>query len=129
MSVWWLCPVSRRVWARAATTELRLGWVVEPDPAYQLSTFTCDQRSTDHDGTIIAGLSDSFYCDAEYDKLYEAQKLQTDPAERAAVVRQMQQMLYDSNAYVVTVNYDSVGVDVPEDVARVEAILKSAGRQ
>ena len=83
------------------------GWVVEPDPDYQLSTFTCDQRSTDDDGTIIAGLSDSFYCDAEYDKLYEAQKLQTDPAERAAVVRQMQQMLYDSNAYVVTVYYDN----------------------
>ena len=83
------------------------GWVVEPDPDYQLSTFTCDQRSTDDDGTIIAGLSDSFYCDVEYDKLYEAQKLQTDPAERAAVVRQMQQMLYDSNAYVVTVYYDN----------------------
>ena len=33
------------------------GWVVEPDPDYQLSTFTCDQRSTEDDGTIFAGLS------------------------------------------------------------------------
>lgn len=83
------------------------GWVVEPDPDYQLSTFTCDQRSTEDDGAIIAGLSDSFYCDAEYDKLYEEQKLETDPAERAEIVRQMQQLLYDSNAYVVTVYYDN----------------------
>jgi peptide/nickel transport system substrate-binding protein len=83
------------------------GWVVEPDPDYQLSTFTCDQRSSDDDGTIIAGLSDSFYCDAEYDKLYEEQKLQTDPAKRAEIVKAMQQKLFDSNAYVVTVYYDN----------------------
>jgi peptide/nickel transport system substrate-binding protein len=83
------------------------GWVVEPDPDYQLSTFTCDQRSTEEDGTIYAGLSDSFYCDAEYDKLYEEQKLETDTAKRAEIVRQMQQKLYDSNAYVVTVYYDN----------------------
>ncbi len=83
------------------------GWVVEPDPDYQLSTFTCDQRSTDDDGTIFAGLSDSFYCDAEYDTLYEQQKLETDTAKRAEIVKAMQQLLYDSNAYVVTVYYDN----------------------
>ena len=83
------------------------GWVVEPDPDYQLSTFTCDQRSTEDDGTIFAGLSDSFYCDAEYDQLYEQQKLQTDTAKRAEIVKAMQQKLYDSNAYVVTVYYDN----------------------
>ncbi len=63
------------------------GWVVEPDPDYQLSTFTCDQRSTDDDGTIFAGLSDSFYCDAEYDRLYAEQALETDPAARAEIVK------------------------------------------
>jgi peptide/nickel transport system substrate-binding protein len=83
------------------------GWVVEPDPDYQLSTFTCDQRSTDDDGTIFAGLSDSFYCDAEYDKLYQEQKLETDQGKRADIVKAMQQMLFDSNAYVVTVYYDN----------------------
>ncbi|HPJ20302.1 MAG TPA: ABC transporter substrate-binding protein, partial [Actinomycetota bacterium] len=83
------------------------GWVVEPDPDYQLSTFTCDQRSTEEDGTIYAGLSDSFYCDDEYDQLYEDQKLETDQAKRAEIVKQMQQKLYDSNAYVVTVYYDN----------------------
>ncbi len=83
------------------------GWVVEPDPDYQLSTFTCDQRSTDDDGTIFAGLSDSFFCDEEYDKLYQDQKLETDQGKRAEIVKAMQQILYDSNAYVVTVYYDN----------------------
>ena len=83
------------------------GWVVEPDPDYQLSTFTCDQRSTKEDGTIYAGLSDSFYCDPEYDTLYKQQKLETDRAKRVEIVQRMQQMLYDSNAYVVTVYYDN----------------------
>jgi peptide/nickel transport system substrate-binding protein len=83
------------------------GWVVEPDPDYQLSTFTCDQRSTDDNGTIFAGLSDSFYCDEEYDQLYQDQKIETDQAKRAEIVKTMQQMLYDSKAYVVTVYYDN----------------------
>ena len=38
------------------------GWVVEPDPDYQLSTFTCDKRSYKDAGQIYADLSDSFYC-------------------------------------------------------------------
>ena len=44
------------------------GWVVEPDPDYQLSTFTCAQRSSKEDGTIYAGLSDSHFCNEEYDR-------------------------------------------------------------
>ena len=35
------------------------GWVVEPDPNYQLSTFTCANRSYKDGGTIYANLSDS----------------------------------------------------------------------
>ena len=83
------------------------GWVVEPDPDYQLSTFTCGQRSTDDGGTIYAGLSDSFYCDPEYDKLYQQQKVETDRAKRADIVKQMQQMLYDANPYIVFAYYDN----------------------
>ena len=61
----------------------------------------------DDDGTIFANLSDSFYCDAEYDELYAQQSCETDPAKRTEIVKQMQQMLYDSNAYVVTFYYDN----------------------
>ena len=48
------------------------GWVVEPDPDFQLSVFTCDQRSYEDGGEIAAGWSDSFYCNPAYDALYDA---------------------------------------------------------
>jgi peptide/nickel transport system substrate-binding protein len=84
------------------------GWVVEPDPDYQLSTFTCGQRSSVDAGTIYAGLSDSFYCNPAYDRLYEQQAGETDLGKRAEIVKQMQQMLYDDVPYVVTYYYDDL---------------------
>ncbi len=84
------------------------GWVVEPDPDYQLSTFTCDKRSYEDGGEIYADLSDSFFCDEEYDRLYAQQAVTTDQAARAEIVKQMQQILYDQVAYVVTYYYDNL---------------------
>ena len=75
------------------------------DPDYQLSTFTCASRSYKSGGDILA-LSDSFYCNPEYDKLYEQQKVTIDPAKRAEIVKQMQRMLYMDAPYVVTAYYD-----------------------
>jgi len=82
------------------------GWVVEPDPDYQLSTFTCAQRSSEEDGTIYAGLSDSHFCNEEYDALYAQQAVETDAAKRADIVKQMQQIVYDEAPYAVTFYYD-----------------------
>ncbi len=82
------------------------GWVVEPDPDYQLSTFTCAQRSTEDGGTIYAGLSDSHFCNEQYDALYAQQALETDPAKRAEIVKAMQQIVYDEAPYAVTFYYD-----------------------
>ena len=84
------------------------GWVVEPDPGYQLSTFTCDKRSYEDGGTIVANLSDSFYCNPEYDKLFAAQSTETDPAKRVEIVKQMQQILYDDWPYAITYYYDNL---------------------
>ena len=84
------------------------GWVVEPDPDYQLSTFTCGKRSYEDGGEIYADLSDSFFCDEEYDRLYSAQAVETDQAARAALVQQMQTIIYDQVAYVVTYYYDNL---------------------
>ncbi|MFM7598216.1 MAG: ABC transporter substrate-binding protein, partial [Actinomycetota bacterium] len=78
------------------------GWGVEPDPNYMLSTFTCSSRSYEEDGTIYANLSDSFYCNPEYDKLFDEQAQETDFAKRQAIVQQMQQMLYDDVPYLIT---------------------------
>lgn len=84
------------------------GWVVEPDPGYQLSTFTCDKRSYEDGGSIVANLSDSFYCNPEYDALFTAQSTETDPAKRIEIVRQMQQILYDDWPYAITYYYDNL---------------------
>ena len=84
------------------------GWVVEPDPDYQLSTFTCDKRSYEDGGEVYADLSDSFFCDPEYDALYAAQAEETDQAARAELVKRMQQIIYDAVPYVVTYYYDNL---------------------
>ena len=84
------------------------GWVVEPDPNYQLSTMTCDSRSYEDGGSVLAGLSDSFYCNPEYDKLFAAQGSETDSAKRVEIVKQMQQMVYDDWPYAVTYYYDNL---------------------
>lgn len=75
------------------------GWYVEPDPDSILSYFTCGQRGS---------WSDSWYCNPTYDKLYKEQAAATDEAERADIVKQMQQILYDDMPYLNTV-YSQIG--------------------
>jgi len=84
------------------------GWVVEPDPNYQLSTFTCANRSYKDGGQIYANLSDSFFCDKQYDALNQQQSEQIDPAQRAETVKQMQKILYDAAPYVITTYYNNL---------------------
>ena len=50
------------------------GWGVEPNPDFQLSVFTCGQRSYGSDRNYSPGWSDSFYCNKAYDKLYYQQQ-------------------------------------------------------
>jgi peptide/nickel transport system substrate-binding protein len=74
------------------------GWGVEPNPDFQLSTFTCGQRSTGSAPNYTPGWSDSFYCNPAYDALYHQQQ-GLDGAARAAVVQRMEQMLYADDNY------------------------------
>ncbi|HKR70220.1 MAG TPA: ABC transporter substrate-binding protein [Streptosporangiaceae bacterium] len=76
------------------------GWGVEPNPDFQLSVFTCGQRSYGSGPNYSPGWSDSFYCNPTYDRLYHQQQA-LDGAPRAKVVRQMQKMLYDNAPYDV----------------------------
>ena len=82
-------------------------WGVEPDPNYQLSTFLCSSRSYKESNAILPGLSDSFYCNKQYDALYDQQSVDTDETSRAATVKQMEQMLYDDAPYLLTYYEDS----------------------
>lgn len=68
------------------------------DPDFGLSTFTCFER-----GVLPA----TGYCDPAYDKLYFQQK--TAPAaDRIKVIDQMQQMVYDSRAFIVVTYNDEL---------------------
>jgi peptide/nickel transport system substrate-binding protein len=80
-------------------------WYVEPDPDSILSDFTCDQRG---------GLSDSWYCNKEYDSLYQQQNGEMDHAKRVEMVKKMQQILYEDTPYIVTA-YTGVGEAVRTD--------------
>jgi peptide/nickel transport system substrate-binding protein len=81
------------------------GWYVEPDPDSMLSYLTCGQRN---------GSSDSWFCNKQYDALYNQQHTATDDTQRAAEVKQMQQILYAQSPYLVTA-YSSVGEAVRSD--------------
>ncbi|MGN6792786.1 MAG: ABC transporter substrate-binding protein [Streptosporangiaceae bacterium] len=83
------------------------GWGVEPNPDFQLSVFTCGQRSYGSGPNYSPGWSDSFYCNPTYDKLYHQQQA-LDGAPRAKVVDQMQKMLYDADAYNVLYYYNDI---------------------
>ncbi len=71
------------------------GWYPDPDPDFILSVMSCGQRPP---GGVW---SDSFYCDEEYDQMYEEQKTLIDIEERAEVVKEMQQMVYNDSPYAV----------------------------
>ena len=81
------------------------GWYVEPDPDSMLSYMTCGQRQ---------GSSDSFYCNKQYDQLYQQQHTQTDETARAAEIKKMQEILYRDSPYLVTA-YSSIGEAVRSD--------------
>jgi peptide/nickel transport system substrate-binding protein len=81
------------------------GWGVEPNPDFQLSVFTCGQRSTGSNGHYTPGWSDSFYCDKHYDQMYAQQK-SLDGAARAQVVQAMQKQLYTDDPYSVLYYYN-----------------------
>lgn len=81
------------------------GWFVDADPTSMLSYMTCDQRG---------GWSDSWYCDEEYDQLFEQQGSELDADARADQIKQMQQILFEDAPYIVTA-YNTTGQAVRSD--------------
>ncbi len=81
------------------------GWYVEPDPDSMLSYLTCGQRGN---------WSDSWYCNQEYDDLYDQQHTEMDQATREDLVKQMQQVVFEDSPYLVTA-YNTIGEAVRSD--------------
>jgi peptide/nickel transport system substrate-binding protein len=71
------------------------GWFPDADPDFILSVMTCSQRPPD------GVWSDSFYCNEEYDELYEEQQTTLDLDARAEIVKEMQRIVYEEAPYVV----------------------------
>jgi peptide/nickel transport system substrate-binding protein len=68
------------------------GWGVEPDPNFQLSTYITSQCGV---------WSDTCYSNSEYDELFKDQQKAATLDERATIVDQMQQILYNDRPEIV----------------------------
>lgn len=77
---------------------LTTGWSVNPDPDYILGINRCSGLPAKVGGPY---LSDAYYCNPEYDKLYAQQLAELDRTKRAEIVKQMQKVLYEDNIFVV----------------------------
>ncbi|QRP50893.1 ABC transporter substrate-binding protein [Amycolatopsis sp. FDAARGOS 1241] len=79
------------------------GYATNPDPDYALALHTCAARPN---AEGKGATTDTFFCDPQYDALYEKQLTDTDPATRAGYVKQAQARLY-SQAVNVVLDYDN----------------------
>jgi peptide/nickel transport system substrate-binding protein len=69
-------------------------WTTGPDPTYLLGIQSC---TTLPDDSGNGGNTDAFFCDPNYEKLFSQQATVFDPAQRAQVVGQMQDILYKAD--------------------------------
>jgi peptide/nickel transport system substrate-binding protein len=83
------------------------GWTTGPDPTYLLSIQTC---ATLPDDKGQNGNTDSFYCNPEYDSLFNQQVTTLDVQKRISTVAQMQQILYQANADIILYYANSLDV-------------------
>jgi peptide/nickel transport system substrate-binding protein len=73
-------------------------WGADPDPDFLGGVFTCDQ---------LWWWNDSGYCDEDYDALFQASRTAIDREERADIVWQMQEKIYNDRPWIVML-YSSV---------------------
>ena len=80
------------------------GWTPFVDPDPMLSYFTCDQIASDpKDPTNY--YNDANYCDPQYDKLYQQQKVELDKTKREEIVHEMLTRFQKSAVYNVIYTY------------------------
>ena len=76
------------------------GWTPFVDPDPMLSYFTCDQVSSDPKNPTNY-YNDANYCDPQYDKLYQQQKVELDKDKRHEIVHEMLTRFQQSGTYHV----------------------------
>ena len=76
------------------------GWTPYVDPDTMLDYMTCKQVAADPEDPTNY-YNDANYCDPEYDKLYEQQKVELDPEKRREIVHEMLTRWQQSGYYNV----------------------------
>lgn len=80
-------------------------WTPYADPTAMMSYLTCAQVPAKPDD---GRYNDAFYCDPEYDRLFNLQKTELDETKRLDYVHQALQRFYDQAPYVVVYLQDTV---------------------
>ncbi|KIH96875.1 ABC transporter substrate-binding protein [Streptomonospora alba] len=93
------------------------GWTVNPDPDYVLGIHTCDALPSEP-GTMR---SDSYFCNEDYDRLYERQlATYDDPQARAETVERMQRILYEEAVVNVLTYADTLEAYRSDQIASIQ---------
>jgi ABC-type transport system substrate-binding protein len=74
------------------------GWLPDPDPDSILQNWTCEDRPPD---AQTYGDNDAYYCNPEYDALYQESRRTLDPERRLELLHELQQLFYNDAPYVV----------------------------
>jgi peptide/nickel transport system substrate-binding protein len=72
---------------------IRWGWGSDPDPQFLSGVLLCSE--------IATGLSESGYCNPEYDELYDQQAVETDPDARVELIHEMQRIALEDVPYII----------------------------
>jgi peptide/nickel transport system substrate-binding protein len=81
------------------------GWTPYADPTAMMSYLTCGQVPKKPDDGLY---NDAFFCDPQYDQLFNAQKTELDETKRVDLVHQALQRFYDQAPYVVLYQQDTI---------------------
>lgn len=82
-------------------------WTTGPDPSYLLSIQTCSALPT---SPAASGMTDAFFCNKQFDQLYNEQMTTLDAAKRQDIIKQMQEILYQGNQDIITYYDNTLGV-------------------
>ncbi|NED98491.1 ABC transporter substrate-binding protein [Phytoactinopolyspora alkaliphila] len=74
------------------------GWNYGPDPDEDFAYHTCDRLPDEPEPT---DLTFNFYCNEDFDALWNEQKHETDPAARAEIVQEMQRIIYEDSPNII----------------------------
>ncbi|MGC4944572.1 ABC transporter substrate-binding protein [Kribbella sp. DT2] len=100
------------------------GWSVNPDPEEVLATHLCSRRPT---ASGEGGGTESFYCDPQFEQLYQQQLKELDRPKRAALIKQMEERLY-TDAPVIALYYPNDLEGYRKDrIAKITSIPEENG--